>query len=179
MELVARFPWQEYRQPAFVKLTGPSVTIEHPAGKFLKIGLYYNNSFCLYYFDETEKLQVSVVPDLKDCFAAITALYNNADTFVSHQKAPFYEDPKKHFVTNPFEYTVDRASILNFLFYPTIFHTFLFLLIFTLGFTDWEVFTNVLGIAIAGGLFASINGPNIYLFLDYYYHSQDLCLQLA
>jgi hypothetical protein len=177
-ELVASFPWQEYRHPAFVKLTGPSITIEHPAGRFLKIGPYFNNTFCLYFIDETEKLQVRIVPGLNDCFAAITAIYNNADTFVSHQKAPFYEEPKKHFVTNRFEYTVTDSRIINLL-KPTIFFTILFLLGFTLGFTHWELITNPVGASIAGSISALYIGPNLYLLYNYYKHSKDLYLKLA
>lgn len=179
IELVANFPWQEYRHPAFVKLTGPSVTIEHPAGKLLKVGPYFNNTFCLYFIDETEKLQVRIVPGLTDCYEAISAIYNNAGTFVSNQKAPFYEEPKKHFVTNPFEYTVTKARISSFITKPALFDTFLFLLIFTVGFTYWEVFTGLLGIFIGGSIYALIVGPNLYLFFDYYYYSKDLCLKLA
>ncbi|GEO07176.1 hypothetical protein AAE02nite_48400 [Adhaeribacter aerolatus] len=179
LELIAHFPWQEYRHPECIKLTGPSITVEHPAGRFLKIGPYYNKTYCLYFIDETEKLQVHIVSDLTDCYAAIKAIYNNAEPFISNQRAPFYEDPHKHFVTNSFEYTVNKNRILAFIWYPILFHTFLFLLVFTLGFTDWEVFTNLLGITIGGGIFALINGPNLYLLYNYYKHSKNLYLKLA
>ncbi|MGI4022132.1 MAG: hypothetical protein ACRYFA_11545 [Janthinobacterium lividum] len=49
--LIQDFPWEEQRHLIDIKITGPSVTIQNDEGAYLKLGLFFNNKFCVYLFD--------------------------------------------------------------------------------------------------------------------------------
>jgi hypothetical protein len=48
LSLIKEFPWNEQRG-VDVQPTGPSVTIQDEYVNYLKVGLYFNGKFCLYY----------------------------------------------------------------------------------------------------------------------------------
>jgi hypothetical protein len=179
IELIKQYPWNEQRHLFSVGLTCPSVTIEQAAGSFLKIGPYFNGKFCLYYFNKATQVSYKAIKDLADSFEAVVDFYNEKIPAADLEKSAWTRNPKKHFTTATFAYTVTRKRILTYVLYPAILLVLFPLLLFTQGFTNWQMFTNLYGLALLVGILMLLNGGNVYLFFNYYFYSRNLYLQLS
>jgi hypothetical protein len=49
ISLINDFPWDKERPLTDIQLTGPSVTICDEDVNYLKVGLYFNGKYCLYF----------------------------------------------------------------------------------------------------------------------------------
>jgi hypothetical protein len=173
--LIKQYPWDKNRHLADVKLTCPSVTIEHINGSFLKIGHYFSGKFCLYLLTEQGNLRSKVITKLEDSFPVTAAFYNNENISADFEPATLTFNAKKHFVTKLFEYRITFKRALAYLFYPVIIFTLFILLVLGSAETrsDFNIYVKLLIIFL---VWFVINGANIYLFLNYYFYSNKLYL---
>ncbi|MCR8561231.1 hypothetical protein KXD93_26500 [Mucilaginibacter sp. BJC16-A38] len=104
IELVKTFPWDDERTLTDIQLTGPSVTIQDEYVNYLKIGLYFNGKFCLYYLDNDNHLYEYHVIEKVDVLKIVADFFNSEIELKDFEKHIFNIGNQAHFVTNYFEY---------------------------------------------------------------------------
>jgi hypothetical protein len=117
IELIKSFPWDTERTLTDVQLTGPSVTIHDEDINYLKVGLYFNGKYCLYYLDRNNHLYEYHAPDITDACKIVTDFFAGQLDLENFEKHFFNIGNQAHFVTNYFEYRekVWRILLLNIL----------------------------------------------------------------
>ncbi|WP_285009299.1 hypothetical protein [Pedobacter faecalis] len=114
LKLIQEYPWATERSLASVELTCPSVTIEHPTGTYLKLGHYFSGKFCLYYLDSRKKVYFKVAPTLQEASEWITDFFEKDGHIEGFEKYSFTWSRASYFITDTFEYVVDRMASLRF-----------------------------------------------------------------
>lgn len=112
IELIKTFPWDAERTLTDVQLTGPSVTIRDEDINFLKVGLYFNGKYCLYYLDSEKHLYEYHAPDIEDACKIVTDFFNGRLDLEKFEKHILNVGSQAHFVTNYFEYREKPWRIL-------------------------------------------------------------------
>ena len=117
IELIKSFPWDTERTLTDVQLTGPSITIRDEDINYLKVGLYFNGKYCLYYLDRDNHLYEYHAPDITDACKIVTDFFAGQLDLENFEKHFFNIGNQAHFVTNYFEYRekVWRILLLNIL----------------------------------------------------------------
>jgi hypothetical protein len=146
IELIKAFPYDDERALTSVELTGPSVTIQDEYLNYLKIGLYFNGKYCVYYLDSDNHLYEYYAPDINDACAKVTDFFNVRLDLQKFEKHIFSVGNQGHFVDKYFDYSVkfwkvvllSWSFILCFLLFLIFFIAFLrinasFLVLFILG----------------------------------------------
>jgi len=112
-DLIEQFPWTQQRDHLAVSLTNPSITIEGIAGDYLKLALYYNGKFVLYYLDGKDHLSTHSMPTLQEAYPIIASYFDNKLDIAGfkHQSTPFTNN-RHHFATIDFAYTMAPTSTL-------------------------------------------------------------------
>jgi len=104
IELIKTFPWENERTLTDIQLTGPSVTVQDEYVNYLKIGLYFNGKFCLYYLDCDNHLYEHHVVEMTEVINVVTGFFNGRIALQDFEKHIFNIGNKAHFNTNYFEY---------------------------------------------------------------------------
>ena len=110
IQLIKNFPWEEQRG-SDIQLTGPSVTIQNEYVEYLKLGLYFNGKFCLYFYDRNDHLFELHEPNLEDACQIVTDFFNGLSIEEKFDKHFFSIGPKSHFETSTFEYRVNNTMV--------------------------------------------------------------------
>jgi|GEM_PF-7064327 len=114
LELIKGFPWDAERSLTDIKLTGPSVTIQNEQGDFLKVAIYFNNKFCMYYL-RGDVVYEYVATDIEDVIKEVTDFYNDVLNSDKYHHDLFKIGARSHFESNAFEYQIKfwRVFLLN------------------------------------------------------------------
>ena len=112
IELIKTFPWDEERPLTSVELTGPSVTIRDEDINWLKVGLYFNGKFCLYYLDNNNHLYEYHAPTMDNACNIVTNFFNQQLDLQQFEKHFFNIGNQAHFDTKYFVYRVTFAKVL-------------------------------------------------------------------
>jgi hypothetical protein len=114
--LIEAFPWSQQRDHFTVSLTGPSVTIEGTDGDFLKLALYYNDKYILYYFDMNQRLYSHTYVHTADAYPLILAFFRQgaAPPDFKHQNT-FLQHNISHFKDNDFSYAMRWVTLAGVL----------------------------------------------------------------
>jgi hypothetical protein len=104
LSLINNFPWDNERTLTDIQLTGPSVTICDEYGNYLKVGLYFNGKYCLYYLDRDNHLYEYHTAEMQTVDKLVTDFFNSALDVSSFEKHLFNIGNKGHFETCWFEY---------------------------------------------------------------------------
>ncbi len=82
IELIERFPWKKQRENFAVSLTNPSITIEGTNNDYLKIALYYNGKYVIYYLEDNGTLFTKSFEQLESIYEYVKAYFekNNVNT---------------------------------------------------------------------------------------------------
>ena len=112
IELIKTFPWDQERTLTSVKLTGPSVTIRDEDINWLKVGLYFNGKFCLYYLDNNNHLYEYRAPTMDDACTIVTNFFNQKLELQKFEKHFINIGNQAHFETKYFEYRVKLWRVL-------------------------------------------------------------------
>jgi hypothetical protein len=80
--LIEGFPWNKQRGNFSVSLTNPSITIEGTNSDYLKIALYYNGKYVIYYLEDNGSLFTKSFERLESIYEYIKVFFekNNLDT---------------------------------------------------------------------------------------------------
>jgi len=129
LALIKNFPWEEERPLTAVDLTGPSVTIKDEDLNYLKVGLYFNGKYCLYYLDRDNHLYEYYAPDITDVYKKVTDFFNGQLDLSAFEKHFFNIGNQGHFVNKSFIYEVKlwRVVLLS---WPFILFFLIFLIFF-------------------------------------------------
>lgn len=124
IDLINTFPWDKERTLTDIQLTGPSVTVKDEGGNYLKIGLYFNGKYCLYYLDNDGHLYEYHTPDLKQVNTLVTGFFKAALDLSAFEKHFINIGNRAHFKTNPFIYRERLGRIVSLTAYLLLYSVF-------------------------------------------------------
>lgn len=177
LKKVDDFYWDNYRNFYEVKLTCPSITIEHFDDSYLKIGLYFYGKYILYYLNPSKRLFHKIVDTLEDVKLFLNSYLSGnfqQDLFMKYWETNWR--PQRFFKTKKFLYHVNWKRNLWILIFPIIF------------LIQYILFVNKLLNASPNGVlaflfftvfFVFMSGISIFLFFNYYIFSKNLVLKLS
>ncbi|AHF17482.1 hypothetical protein [Niabella soli] len=119
LQLIKNYPWEKEHDHLVVDMTTPSVTLQDDNGSYLKLGLYYNHKFVLYYYDAgNDDLYLKSVVTLEESFPYVREYFNNPEQVPDGFKFEntWFKEKARHFATNDFCYTVDERRLRAFCF---------------------------------------------------------------
>ncbi len=111
--LIDKFPWEEQRENLRIGLTTPSVAMEGAGGEFLKLALYYNGKFVMYYIDTHHHEFSRVLMNFSEAADSIQAFfkdYTEPPVNFVRQPTPL-QNVIIHFKSGNFTYTIRSASV--------------------------------------------------------------------
>jgi hypothetical protein len=105
IQQIEAFPWEEQRRNLHVGLTGASISIEGKDGDFLKLALYYNGKFILYYLDMDHRLFEQSFMKYSDAYPFILAFFRDGAAPADFkQQHTFLQNVATHFKEQDFSY---------------------------------------------------------------------------
>jgi hypothetical protein len=127
IQLIEAFPWEQQRKDLHVSLTNPSVTVEGTYHHFLKLSLYYNGSFVLYYLDDSNRLYLKSLTNYQQAYPFITSFYQDSlvDTADWEHQHNWLQGKKIHFADKDFHYRLRRPLIIGAFFLACLYLLFL------------------------------------------------------
>jgi hypothetical protein len=108
--IIKTFPWDEERPLTDVQLTGPSVTIQNEYAEYLKIGLYFNGKFCLYFLDNGNHVYEYHAPDMETACGLVSDYFQGTLDLSRFEKHLLNIGAAKHFISQSFEYRLNKTS---------------------------------------------------------------------
>ena len=105
LQLVKTFPWQQQRGTD-IQLTGPSVTLLDDSGNYLKVGLYFGDKFCIYYFTGDHHLYEYHVATYDEIAAVVTDFFEGRIETQKFERNRLVFQPATHFEDAVFCYQV-------------------------------------------------------------------------
>lgn len=181
IRLIEAFPWSSERENIVIDLTNPSVTLEGTAD-FLKLALYFNGKWVLYYLNSENILFAKTCLVLAEAYPYIRKFFDEDDFPVSDfKKQPNRSKSNRlHFVTQDFRYTVTPRRIRQFLLSNSGLSVSLFVIINIFYLSDAGQSLHFWGILLMIGLLILFGGGiNLLLFLNYYWFSRNRILVLS
>lgn len=176
--LIEIFPWTQQRAHFVVGLWGPSITIEASSGRFLKLSMYYNRKFILYFLNGHNQVFQKVLTSLDESYPYIRRLYADQLRLEDFNiKSTWSRHVDKHFATGEFTYTVSIKSAFKFLLYSSWFAALPWLILpvelINGAPVNWQTLVCML-------LFLFIfGGMNFFVFFNYYLYGRDKVLILS
>lgn len=183
IRLIETFPWEEQRKNLRVDLTNPSITLENAGGDFLKLALYYNGKFVLYFLDRHHKLYIKSFFRYSEAYPFIKTFFESQEFDpAGFRRQPTMFSYHAPFIDQDFHYHATTKDIINFLLRTTSFNFIIGLtLIGTLIYHGLKggglpgpliVFIGILTFAFGGGL-------HMILFSNYYRYAKDKLLIMS
>jgi hypothetical protein len=111
LQLIKSFPWDEQRG-VDIQLTSPSVTIQDEYVNYLKVGLYFNGKFSIYYLDSDNHLYEYHADNLDDVYKVVSDFFNLTLDLSPFEKHFFNIGNQKHFVNGDFTYQVELWRVI-------------------------------------------------------------------
>jgi hypothetical protein len=167
--LINAFPWEQQRKDLRVSPTNPSITTQNTEGSYLKIALYYNGKFVLYFLDPTQKLYAKSFFSYADTYPYIRKFVEqetfDSAGFLYQRTWPSHN--LIHFADKDFHYELTDKSALQYLLVTSWF-SFAFTLALT-GVMIAHPFNLLLFLlVIFPTMFVLGGGLNLLLFANYY-----------
>ncbi len=122
IRLIEEFPWHTGRGSA-IEVTGPSVTIQDNSLNYLKIGLYFNGKFCVYYLDNDDHFYEYHAVTMESVNNIVLDFFKNNLNLKLFEKHFFSIGKRQHFETDKFEYRMETSLFYLYLTFGVIFVT--------------------------------------------------------
>jgi hypothetical protein len=123
LQLIKNFPWDEQRG-SNIQLSGPGVVIAGDNDDYLKVALYFNGKYCLYYLDSDGHLFERYTDDMAIIVKTVTDYFEGTLSLDGYDKHLINIGNRANFENGLFEYGVNKtktvASILLMLFLLSI-----------------------------------------------------------
>jgi hypothetical protein len=174
--LIENYPWASERAGAPVELTCPSITIEHPAGTCLKIGIYFSGKFALYFLNARGRLYFEVADTLLQACQRVSEFFQREDFRMGKRQLAF--NPAAHFRTKSFEYEVNFKAALQFFRFPVYLTPAILLFGWMKSSTYSAGFSWIAG-PIAVLMLYLLCSPLIYFYFDYQAFDRHKFLRLS
>lgn len=182
IRLINSYPWESQRHGNKVAMTNPSVTIDRNDKDYLKLSLFYNGKFVLYYLDQKKVLFTKSYSDLVTSFKDIKCYFESShfDTSDFKKQNTLTDNNEEHFVTKNLSYEVSKrkakayllsTSVINFSFAVLMLLIFMFKRT-----TELNIFAIML---LSSCTFYMGGGLNIIVFFNYYFYSRDKILIMS
>jgi hypothetical protein len=141
-KLVSKIQYKNFEDGEFIETNLRSFDeiielIEGMNNNFIKLALYFNGKFALYYLDDSQCLFIKTIKQLPDTYDFIKTFYTNGylDT-TSFEKELTKENSLNYFATNPFRYGLDSNAVLlnafSSFWFEVLSSIFIFILVFFL-----------------------------------------------
>lgn len=166
LELIKSFPWDAQRG-ADVQPSGPGIVIAGADGSYLKVALYFNGKFSVYYLDAENHMYEYHTPELTDECQKVKEYFEgnlNLDGFDKHF---FNIGNQGHFITRSFEY---RTNLLTVAWPPALIGSYVACVAIIIGRVN-----NYAGFAIGLLVLFTV----CVLIITIYYSHKNIYLQLS
>jgi len=181
ISLIESYPWEKQRQGIHIDLTCSSITIQTDITTYLKLSLYYNGKFVLYFFDGSAVYSKSFAR-LNESYPFINDFFeqNTVNISAFKKENTIFKSISKHFVTNDFIYKVEAKGIWPYVdrFTRIILFVYILLLLYVI-IKQPAADNQVLTVIVILMSFVLIGGVNLWLTINYYNHSKGMILQLS
>lgn len=181
IRLIENFPWNQEREHIVIDLTNPSVTLEGETD-FLKLALYFNGKYVLYYLNEENILFTKSFTVLADAYPYIHTFFGSAVFPVTDFKREntWLKNNRIHFVTQDFRYMVTARRTRQFLLSSSGFSLVFFVTVNFFFLFDTDHTVTFWGLLLTVGLlFLFGGGINLLLFFNYYWFTRNRVLVLS
>lgn len=179
--LIENMPWEKGREHFVVDITTTSVTLEDGLGNYLKLGLYYNQKFILYYFNASQLYSKSII-NIKDAYPTLKCYLDNGTLKLEEFKKEqtWFKKLPTYFKSHDFVYKPQGVLYLfktGFIGFISIFF-FIGLSLLNGGHQKHPIPFEIWFFLIPYIIFLG-GGINIWLYIDYTIHTKGLILQMS
>ena len=113
--LVKEFPWEDQRKNVVIDLTVAAITLQVSETNYLKMSLYFNQKFILYFFDG-KSLYSKSFTKVSDTFNDIRIYFNTCNIDSTFKKENIlFKALKPHFSSQDFIYKIDKKNLMAYL----------------------------------------------------------------
>jgi hypothetical protein len=114
VRLIEDFPWEQQRDHLQVGPTNPSVTVEGEHHNFIKLALYYHDSFILYYLDDSGHLYTKSFPQLQFAYPFLHSFFADSllDTSEFELQHLWLGGKSIHFLDKDFRYSMNKSKMI-------------------------------------------------------------------
>ena len=115
--LIEAFPWEQQREHVHIGLTNPSVTVEGEYHHFIKLTVYYQGSFVLYYLNADNHLYLKSFSDYHLAYPYLQSFFEDGllDTADMKLQQHWMQGKLIHFKDRDFRYIISRPKIIVFI----------------------------------------------------------------
>lgn len=182
IELIENFPWESQREKIVIDLTNPSITIHGKRNDYLKLAVFFNGKFVVYYLDQKSTLYKKSYFHLQDAYPFIEEFFASSrfSTAMLKKENTVFKDNLKHFPSQDFRYEVTRNSGKKYLLSTSSINfgfTGVMLFLFLLKFNAQVNFIGALVLSLI--IFLIGGGLNLILFFNYYKYAKNLVLIMS
>lgn len=180
--LIERFPWRSERGGVSIGLTNSSLTIEGKYNDYLKLTLYFNGKFILYYLDQKQALYTKSFTQVTDSYKYIKDFFDSFQFDLTDFKKEntIFQNNLKHFISQNFIYEVTAKSAFRFLYATSGMNLLFSVFIICAAIFGKKAEINAIAIiVILLVIFALGGGLNLILFFQYYSYSKDKILIIS
>lgn len=175
IQLIENFPWEEQRKNLKVDLTNPSITLQNDQGDFLKLALYYNGKFVLYFLDRHHKLYTKSLFRYPEAYPDIDAFFGTSDFApAGFRRQPGMFSYSAPFFDQDFHYNVTRKNLFYYLLSTTGVNFLLSLVAF--GAIIYRIFicgdSPAILILLLPLIFLTGGGLNLIVFFNYFRYAK-------
>ncbi|MDP9078473.1 MAG: hypothetical protein M3O71_13655 [Bacteroidota bacterium] len=178
VDVIKTFPWDNERTLTDIQLTGPSVTIQDEYVNYLKIGLYFNGKFCLYYLDCDNNLYEYHVAEMADVINVVTDFFDRQISLDKFDKHFLSAGSKKHFENASFDYAINSFNFFTRLFLFFILFAVLACCGFVIVFDDSPLFAKLFFVPFTL-FFELFIVYSTFLTVKFYARSKNMYLNIA
>ncbi len=116
IRLIEEYPWNIQREKFTGGLTNPSVTIEGRNGDYLKLAVFYNQKYVLFYLDNNQRIFSLSCKSIQEGYAYIKCFFEQPEFDVTgfKKESIWFEKKLKHFVTQDFRYELTNQSVKKY-----------------------------------------------------------------
>lgn len=181
IRLIEDFPWDKQRAKLEITLTNPSITIEGRNSTYLKLAVYFNSKFVLYFLNEKDELFSKSFFNREDAYSYINCFFECRIKLEDFKKEyTWLRQTRQHFISQDFKYYVTPKSTYRFLLSSSgVNLLFGIVYLISIPFISFnkigmggEIIIALIAFLIGGGL-------NLIFFFNYYYYARNKMLIMS